>query len=113
MTVHVRQLHFIFKISDGTQPANQDIGLLCAGEVGHQIAKSHHLYIRQMCNGSGCQRDAFIQIKHRFFTWAGGNGQNHPVEHTGRAGDDIKMTIGNRIEGTRINRFCAHGSRFL
>ena len=113
MAVHVRQLHLIFEVCYRAKTADQDIGLLSTGKVCHQIAESDDLNIRQMRNRIGGKLHAFVQVEHRLFARAGGNGQNHLVEHTRRTGDDIKMTVSDRIEGTRINRFCAHGSRFL
>ena len=113
VAVHVRQLHLILEVCHRAQTTDQNIGLLSAGEVCHQVAKPDHLNIRQVRNGIGGELYALVEVKHRLFAGAGGNSQNHLVKHARRTGDDIKMTVGDRIEGTRINRFCAHGSRFL
>ena len=113
MAVHVRQLHLIFKISHSTQAANQDIGLLSACKVCHQVAKAHHVHIGQVRGSGFRQSNPLLKVEQRLFAGAGGNSQNHRIKHAGRTGDDVNVTVGDGIEGTRIDRFCAHGSRFL
>ena len=57
-----------------------------------------------------CQRYAFFKRKHRLFAGAGGNGDNKPIEHSGGAGNDIDMTIGDGIERPGINRPFLHNN---
>jgi len=113
MAVHMRQLHLIFKIGHRTQAANQDIGLLSAGKVRHQVAKAYDVHIRQVRGSGFRQGNPLLQVEQRLFAGAGGNRQNYRIKHACGTRDDVNVTVGNGIEGTRIDRFCAHGSRFL
>ncbi len=106
------QLHLILEIRHRPQAADQDIGLLRAREIGHQITEADNLHVHQVGRRLLCQRNALIKAEHRLFTRAGGDSQHHFIEHTCRAGDNIDMTVGDGVEGTRIDRFCAHDDSF-
>lgn len=81
MAVHVRQLQFIFKVRHRTQAAHRDIGILVSGKVRHQLAEAQHFHIVQMRGDLRRQRHALIQAEQRLFARAGGDGQNHVIEH--------------------------------
>ncbi len=83
MAIHMRQLHFIFKIRHRAQTTNQDIRLSVAGEIGHQVAKAHHPTLPSV--RSLRQRHTFVRGEHGFLLpGLAATAANDMVEHLRR-----------------------------
>ena len=102
LTVHQCHLQFIFKVGKGTQSPENGIGFQLFDGVDQQSFKCDDLHIGHIGAAFNDELPSFLKSKERIFAGVDRNCHHHFVKKTPGTLDQIEMSIGERIERSRI-----------
>lgn len=110
--VKIPQLKFKFKITHRTKSANKNGSSECVGELDREIVKSDNLNPFKVSNCQFNHINPFLQREHRLFFMRIGDGDDHFVEEFDPPLDNVKMTVGDRIEGSGVKGNFMHNKPY-
>ena len=105
--VHAGHLEFIVEIRHRAQPAHDHRCAHLAGEIDQQRVERHDLDHHAVARGDrgyfgAHQFHPLLQAEHRALAGADRHAHHQSVQQPSRSGDHVEVTVGDRIEGPRV-----------
>jgi 2-iminobutanoate/2-iminopropanoate deaminase len=101
--VHADKLKLILKIRHGAQAAQNKFGIHFPHEIREQAGEAAHVHVADMSKHLATQFNTHFERHLAGFLRAGTNGNNNPVENAGSSLDEVRVAVGNGIEGAWID----------
>ena len=107
--IHERHLELALEIRNGPQALDDNGAALFARKVGQQLVGVHDRDVRNVRRDAADKLSALLRREHGAFFTVIHHADDQPVKAARRTGDDVEMTVCDRVEAAGVN-CCSHGA---
>src|SRR4029077_2036869 len=101
--VHLRHLHLVLEVADGPQPLDHRADPVGRAEVHQQAVEPLDLDVAVAAGDLAQHLDALVDREQAALGDIDQHGDDNLVVQAGRAADDVEVTVGDWIKGTRTD----------
>ena len=77
--------------------------------TGWEVIASPEMFLASVGEHTAREVDAFLDGEQRGLAGIGGDGNDHPLKQARRPAHQVGVTVGDRVEGARVDRVALHG----